>query len=291
MNQLLFEYEECIDRTLVGGKAHRVAELWKAGFRVPEGFVVPTIVSKQAIEESSLPKADPKPRANSATPYLAPRLKRRRFLNAAVFESLEKVLDSRLILLTSDAFVVRSSSIVEDSEHHTFAGEFESYLYVTRREVLSTVKRCLLSPLNGRAISYARQSGLVLPFEIAALIQTMVFGDFSGVVFTESPTEPDYMVIELVHGLADKLVQGQAAPFRYHFHRSSGRLRRDGAGTVEVDRKMLGRLYDTAMKVEGLFGRPQDIELTITGGEVILLQARDIPIRRSFSEPLNLDLR
>src|ERR1051326_8242522 len=119
MDQLLLEYEACVDRRVVGGKAYRIAELWKAGFQVPDGFVIPTTVSKTAIETSSLPKVDPSPKADSAKPYMAPRVKRRRFLNAAIFATLESLLEQRLKRLSTDVFVVRSSSTVEDSEHRS----------------------------------------------------------------------------------------------------------------------------------------------------------------------------
>jgi pyruvate,water dikinase len=277
MTDLIFPYSQATDRKLVGGKAQRLAALHQAGITVPPGFVISTIVSKEALKTSTLPSRGS---TSSSPPFkpssISPK-QRKAFYNAQIFEALQPELQTYLSDVGADSYAVRSSAPVEDSELHPFAGLFDSYLHVPQREVLGAVKRCMLSAFNERAISYARQRGVILSFEMAVLVLPMVYGDFSGVVFTASPIEKQMMVIEVVTGLCDKLVLGQVSPLRYNLSRQSGDIQNQAGASFEFDASLIKSIYQVSMEIERLFAKPQDIEFVVENRRVIIVQSRDIP--------------
>jgi phosphoenolpyruvate synthase/pyruvate phosphate dikinase len=282
MNDLLLSYSQCLDRRLVGGKAQRLADLHRAGINVPPGFAVSTKASEKALESSSLPKVDPNPSARVAKPYHPSPKQRKAFLNSKVFDDLMPQLEARLSDLGAKSYAVRSSSPVEDSKSHPYAGLFDSYLHIPPREVLGNVKRCMLSSFNDRAISYARQQGITLSFDMAVLIVPMVYGDYSGVVFTVSPIQDQMLVIEIVKGLCDKLVLGQVSPLRIHLSRESGQIIEQTGLRLNLTPNLLQSIYQASMEIEELFGTPQDIEFVIENDNVVIVQSRDIPLRGSM---------
>jgi pyruvate,water dikinase len=277
MSELVLSYSQCVDRKLVGGKAQRLGDLYRAGISVPPGIVIPTTVSNNAFEITGLPKYDTTPRAKASKPYQISPKRRKAFFDAKVFEELQSDLETHLGGLGTDSYAVRSSAPVEDSKLLSFAGLFDSYLHVSRREVLGTIKKCILSSFNNRAISYARQQGIVLSFEMAVLIQPMIYGNYSGVVFTVSPVQDRMMLVEIVKGLCDKLVLGQVSPTRYGLLRNSGGIGERTESQFTITSDLLESIYRISMQVEKLFETPQDIEFVIRNDKVIIVQSRDIP--------------
>ena len=138
----------------------------------------------------------------------------------------------------------------------------------------------------------------------------------SGVVFSQSPLDPAVAVVEAVPGLAKGLVDGEVEPERWTIDRASGRslswappreYRRvvpDITGVRLVDEpprkeallseRELAEVYTTAREAEALFGAAQDMEWTLTGEGLRILQSRPITAKKEApgdARTWNLSLR
>jgi pyruvate,water dikinase len=143
---------------------------------------------------------------------------------------------------------------------------------------------------------------------MAVVVQEMVFGERSGVVFGMSPVDEKQSAVEAVYGLNQGLVDGTVEPDRWILDRDSGQMlshhpaRREkilvpgpkGVQLETLPRKLRNRaplmdkevkeVYALVMKAESLFGYPQDAEWTYLEKTLHALQARPITTRSTSSE-------
>ena len=180
-----------------------------------------------------------------------------------------RLLDRVWTLAGARAVAVRSSGATEDGGSHSFAGVFDSELWVDRRGLGSAIDRVVGSFSADRVGSYAGAQYTGLAYNI--LIQQMVNADFSGVLFTRDPKAAGMMVLEYVKGTADDLVSGRVTPQIVRIGRRTGVV--GGQVDCPVDLQALRRI---GMRAEELFGHPQDIEWSSEKGRIRLVQSRDI---------------
>jgi pyruvate,water dikinase len=151
-------------------------------------------------------------------------------------------------------------------------------------------------------VLYRRSRGLKsADLQPATLIQEMAPADVSGVIFTRHPVDgADEAVINAAYGLGEGVVSGAVTPDSYAADKTTGeetrlpRISRKpwriGAGGMEtVPKELRGRralgpgqvrdLALTAAAVERRFGRPMDVEFSISNGRIVILQARPITTR------------
>jgi pyruvate, water dikinase len=113
---------------------------------------------------------------------------------------------------------VRSSATAEDLPQASFAGQHESYLYISGQDaVLAAVKKCFASLYTNRAIKYREDNGFAHEkIALSAGVQIMVGSDkaSSGVAFTLDPETGfrDVVHISGVWGLGENIVQGTVTP-------------------------------------------------------------------------------
>ncbi|HUG09034.1 MAG TPA: PEP/pyruvate-binding domain-containing protein, partial [Acidimicrobiia bacterium] len=230
----------CEAPALAGNKAATLAVLHRAGFQVPPGVVV---------SADALSGAD-----NELPP--------------AVRAALSQVPG----LLGRGPWAVRSSSTAEDSEHASFAGQFETVLNVELGGLADAVLRCWRSRLTDRVKVYRGERG---PGSMSVLIQPMIDADAAGVAFTTDPVSGrDRTLIEAVEGLGERLVSGEATPERWTVQ-EDGSIEGPSVATV-LDTEKARAIGDLAGRVEEHLERPQDIEWAIADGRLWLLQARPI---------------
>jgi phosphohistidine swiveling domain-containing protein len=205
--------------------------------------------------------------------------------------------------------VVRSSSVAEDSSGASFAGIHESFVNVSgTEEILDHVRRVWASLWSDAALLYRRELGLdTRSSAMGVVVQEIVAGDASGILFGKNPQNESEAVIEAVYGLNQGLVDGAVEPDRWILDRRTGRIlahrpaHRESAffpGPRGVIREHLApetaempplsgdeiaRLYQMATAAEELFGSPQDMEWTKTGREITILQSR--PVTAGAEEP------
>jgi len=103
---------------------------------------------------------------------------------------------------------VRSSAIGEDGAKHSFAGMYETILGVTDADgLVAAIGRCRASAHQSRVTTYIADHGLKST-PVAVIIQEMVEGDASGVMFSSDPADPDQVLISAAWGLGEGVVQG-----------------------------------------------------------------------------------
>lgn len=193
-------------------------------------------------------------------------------------------------------YSVRSSGVGEDAANNAFAGMGETKLNVFYDNVYDNVKECWKSFFAERAIEYMITSGQVV--KPAVLVQEMVDSEKSGVVFTRDKYGNGR--INTLYGQGQGLVSGKFTPDSILFDMNSGEIieysvankpfklvTKDDGGLREVavgekakartlDSVMVQKIAEITKILENYFGYPLDIEFSIKGETLYVLQARSI---------------
>lgn len=306
------------DVASVGGKGANLGELARAGFRVPQGFVVTAQAYLAALDAAGQ-------RARVQALYAS--------LEADKPDSLRKIsLELRELIrqipipasiaselrcayraLGEDARVaVRSSATSEDTAGFSFAGMHETFTNVRgENDVLDKIRACWTSLFGERVLSYRASRGLSEEPAIAVVVQRMVDADCAGVMFTVDPTDSDRsrVVIEAAFGLGEVVVSGQVEPDTYivskqgprvlearighkthkfvHGPQGTERISLDDqqAAARVLDDARLIELCQLALRVETHYAAPQDTEWAYEGSTLYLLQSRPITTLAPVEEP------
>lgn len=231
------------DTTKLGGKASSLRTLFRRGLPVPEAFVIPSNIKKLTHE-----------------------------LEQELLEAFDK--------LASKQVAVRSSGLSEDGDEDSWAGQFDTYLNIERAGLLEAINKCWQSIGNERSKAYASARGQNTEADIAVIVQCMIPSELSGVMFSQDPRgdNENSIVIEATKGVGEKLVQGEVNPDEYIVNRDKldveGRKLQSKEALLTDDKAK--ELADYALRIEALYGIPQDIEWAMAGGKTYILQARPI---------------
>ena len=175
---------------------------------------------------------------------------------------------------------VRSSAIGEDGKL-SWAGQFDSRLFVKKEDLKSMILECANAQNSETVKAYAKALGLEIP-RLTLFIQEMVDADISGVLFTENPLKKDgNMVIELVKGVGESLVSGKEEPVRYFVNPESMDCEMDKNSEnceVFLNDSQINELVLLGTSLSELFDAPQDVEWAIEKGsnKIFIVQSRDI---------------
>jgi CheY-like chemotaxis protein len=154
----------------------------------------------------------------------------RRFLEAKKFPEDTLGELAAFLDLIRDPLAVRSSSLLEDSQYHPFAGVYETYmipnnnpnLFIRLAELVTTIKRVYASTFYQAAKDYIKVTSYRLEEEkMAVIIQKMVgsphenrfYPDFSGVArsynfYPIAPQKPLDGIVSTALGLGKTIVDG-----------------------------------------------------------------------------------
>lgn len=243
-----------------GSKAANLGELVRAGFRVPEGYVLTTKAFERFLEVNGLTA----PTVDGISSGKVPKEIKQAFV--AVLGSIG---DSLL--------AVRSSATSEDLATASFAGQYETVLGVKGEEELErAVKKCWASAYSSRITTYSKSAGEGGPMGIGVLVQRLIRADASGVAFTADPVtgSREEVVVNSVKGLGERLVSGRASPDEWRIRGSSVSCKAAPEGAIAPSQALM--VAELAERIEKHFGSPQDIEWAFSGDRLYLLQARPI---------------
>src|SRR5438552_2512906 len=248
-----------IDRgavALVGGKGANLGELLRAGFPVPNGFVLTTRAYALAAEGAGVDPARPAEAAE-------------RLRAAAMPEAIANAARRAYAALDAGRVAVRSSATAEDLPGASFAGQQDTYLDVSGVDsLLDAIPRCWASLWNERAVAYRRANRVDdKRVSLAVVVQEMVDASAAGVLFTADPVtgQRRHAAIDAVAGLADKLVAGAVDPDHYAVEIASHEVVQSpagGQGSVLSDQEVL-TLAEFGDRVERHFNAPQDVEFAL----------------------------
>ncbi|WP_076818586.1 PEP/pyruvate-binding domain-containing protein [Pseudofrankia asymbiotica] len=191
---------------------------------------------------------------------------------------------------------VRSSSVAEDSETSSMAGQFLSVLHVTGWDAFV------------KAVGDVVDSARIGPeaAAMAVLVQPMAQARLGGVMFGLDPLTGDRsrLLVSMTDGLPELIVSGEVSGTSVVLSRL-GRLRSvDGPVPASLHADDRFRLARLARRTRRLFGGPQDMEWLIEpDGTLRLLQSRPVtasavparrshlfgpgPVAETFPEPLS----
>ncbi len=317
------------DRDRVGGKFYALAKLARSGLNVPQAICIGTQAYRVFIQSTGLAER------------IRLELRRKRFedmrweeiwdtalciRNMFAHTSLPTELAKPIREAVSRHFgdkrvVVRSSAPAEDSTKASFAGLHESYVNVHGLDaILEHVQKVWASLWSDGALLYRQELALdIETSSMAVIVQEIVSGECSGVVFGRSPHNASQVVIESVYGLNQGLVDGTVEPDNWVLERSTGKIightapqrtkafvpSSEGVRLVELNPSKSGRpplhedkvarVYRLAIRAEEVCGGPQDVEWTFAGEHLYILQSRPITTLRGGNEddrrPWYLSLR
>src|SRR5207253_696733 len=252
------------DLTVAGGKGANLGELIRAGFPVPDGFVITTDAYAAAASAASIDPTDPIAARARLMEMAVPRAV------ATAVRDAYRALGGRV--------AVRSSATAEDLPEASFAGQQDTILDVDgEAALLNAVRRCWASLWNDRAVSYrATQAVDERALGLAVVVQRMIPAQVAGVLFTADPVtgRRRRAAIDAVRGLGEQLVSGAVNPDHYLVDVRSGAVL-EPRGDI-VDDARLRELAAIGARIEAHYGKPQDIEWAIDGEKLWIVQSRDI---------------
>ena len=298
------------NRQKVGGKGYSLSLLAKNGFQIPHTLCITSDAYHQYIDSTGLReriqlelhRKDFNKMRWEEIWDCATRI-RNMFLRKRIPEQiathLKEVVQARF---KDKPVAVRSSSPEEDTAKASFAGLHESYINISGIDaILEHILKVWASLWSDAALLYRQEIGLnVEKSSMAVVIQEIVPGDRSGVVFTQNPNDAAQGVIESVYGLNQGLVDGRVEPDRWILDRKTHRIishtpatRRYWMVPIEkgvqlnplpesmsikppLKEQETRKVFGQASQAEAFFGSPQDVEWTFKDRSLLVLQSRPI---------------
>jgi len=296
-----FNTKETPTLSQVGGKAKSLIETTKAGFKVPEGFVLSVDFFSGWISEI---KSTPEWKAfiDTSSKKMCDALKIRASKVKFTSEQRNAINREMKNLEEKSLFAVRSSSPEEDLEDTSFAGQYETVLSVTEGSLEKAVVDAFVSMLDTRVVEYKKMNNIAIDNpRIAVIIQKQIASDVSGVAFSLNPNNNAYdeAVINASFGLGETIVAGLVSPDTYVVdkvekeiiekkinEKDIGLWLSDVGGTIEKNNRepkaqaltdsQIIKVAELAEACEKHIGEPMDIEWAIEKDELYLLQSRPI---------------
>ncbi|TSC93735.1 MAG: pyruvate, water dikinase [Candidatus Berkelbacteria bacterium Athens1014_28] len=298
------------DIACVGGKGANLGELVRAGFPVPNGFIVTADAYFYFLLKSGIGPAISKVLKNfdpedSKKLNSLSKIIKKQILAAKIPKEIEDQVLASYKELGDVLVAVRSSATAEDLPEASFAGQQATYLNISGgKEVVEALKKCYASLFEARAIYYrATNKYDQMKVGLAVPIQMMVQSEKSGVMFTVDPVSGDTekLIIDAGYGLGEAVVSGSITPDRYIIEKSSLKIvakeineqewkivKSNSGGDRHVsvpqadrkDQKLSdAEIIDLAKigtKIEQHYNSPQDIEFAIEKGKIYIVQSRPI---------------
>ena len=315
---LWLDQEGAPGNLLLGGKFASLAEMTAAGFAVPTGFGVTTTAYRVFMARAGLDDKAAFVREAARRAALEDIGSTRARLVEAIGavpmpDKLETAIRRNYAILEEKTgrpavpVAVRSSGEAEDLADASFAGQYDTYLWIAGADaVLRHVRACWASMFGDAALSYragSRDDAAADSDGICVGIQQMVEARAAGVMFTLDPLNGDRskIVMEACWGLGEGVVKGDVTPSRFTVDKVTLEIvRRDiapqaeeyrfdpAAGTVRLmplapERERTACIDDAgalalaklAKRIEAHRGAAQDIEWAIgADGAVRVLQVR-----------------
>ena len=261
---------------LMGGKATALAKIGKVIDNIPDWFVV----SYKGFDETER--------------------KIKEETKIEIEKALEKFSDE-------DYFAIRSSAGNEDSAENSFAGQFDTFLYIKKCDVIQNVQNVYMSAFSDRIETYRRENKIEDIMIPSAIVQKMVKSEKSGVAFGANPVNSNIkeIVVSAVYGLGSGLVDGIATADTYtikndkiekniatkdfcHKLENGQVVQKNVEEALKNEQvlsdKQIQEVKDLVKKASEYFGRYQDIEWAYEGENLYLLQSRPITTLSSNKE-------
>ncbi len=308
------------DAERFGPKAANQAALGHAGLPTPGGFCLGADAYNHQLASLGLVDAAEKA---VTLPFMESRgyvadVRIGLFSQPIAPEIEAELLDAYRALMaeTGGRIAVRSSSLMEDTEGSSFAGQFQTFLGIDdEQEFLTTVRACWGALWSPRAMRYMDDKNiLAIDTAMAVLVQPLVEAEASGGGLSQ--TADGGMSVSASWGLGEALAQGEVVPDRYdlsaegelldtvrgeefehsahcHIHQPAGGAHTHdhahdhdhGAKQQCLSDDQVRELAGYMKTAEQMMGQPVEIEWAMDKAGIKMLQARPLHVQ----EPQVLD--
>ncbi|MBI3898685.1 MAG: phosphoenolpyruvate synthase [Gammaproteobacteria bacterium] len=295
----------------LGGKGKSLNTLVRAGFSVPRAYCVTADAYQMFLKTSGIERWIDGLSSFDLDTHAEIR---RRIEQAEIPFDLRHAIVDVYQAIGGESVAVRSSAVDEDGALRSFAGQFDSFLYVKDAcAVVDSVKRIWGSLWDRRAQTYRRHQAVAgaaadSKTGIAVVIQAMVDADVAGVLFTADPIDGDSTrtIIESCWGVGEGVVAGKVSTDTYvvrsdHFAVADCSVRQKwtmsapglagGVVTQETPPQWVSartltnaKAIELAVQADAIrkhYGQDVDIEWAIKDEKIWILQARPITITAS----------
>lgn len=299
-----------------GGKGAHLGELTKAGFNVPNGFVVVSDAYLYFLQYNNLESViDEIAQSINFDDFNDVDMKTKKIRGLIENAELPPEYEQIAVFYSelakegeTDPYVaVRSSVGVKGTSISSFPGMMDTYHYIRgAEEVIAKVRLCWASVWTTRGAMMRNQKGIAHNSAIIApIVQLMIDPDAAGVAFTANPINMsrDEIVIESCWGLGESVVSGKAMSDFFCLDKSTFKVKtqkinkknimmgmdkdlKGGRKEYQVDpaksqqpsltEDQLVELGKVAKAIEDHYGIPHDIEWAFVNNTLYILQARKI---------------
>ena len=317
-----FKNIDTSDISLAGGKGASLGEMTKAGIPIPSGFVILSNAFEKFLEETDLNVeidailGSVNHKEIHTVEHASEKIEAL-ILGAVMPKDIKDEVQKFFKNLDSQYVAVRSSATAEDSASAAWAGQLESYLNTTEKNLLENVKKCWASLFTPRSIFYRFEKDLhKQKISVAVVVQMMIESEKSGIAFSVHPVTQDrnQVIIEAGFGLGEAIVSGQITPDSYVVKKQPRQiidknvqtqsrglyraekggnewqdiLKEEGEKQVLSDEEIL-ELSETILRIENHYGFPCDIEWVFENGKFYIVQSRPITTLHNNQNNLSSD--
>ena len=219
--------------------------------------------------------------------------------NHKIKEEFEKEIENALN--EESYYAVRSSSIEEDSSNFSFAGQFETYLYVKKENMLEKIKEVWISSFSNHVMKYRKEGKINNEINVpAVIIQEMVNSEKAGVGFSVNPVNNNYdeVVISGTYGLGTSIVDGDENGDLFIYNKKTKEIKKEirtkkirqvldfenkkiKTEEINIEEEILNdsevcELGENIINIEKYYRKPQDMEWAFEKGKLYILQSRPI---------------
>ena len=219
--------------------------------------------------------------------------------NHKIKEEFEKEIENALN--EESYYAVRSSSIEEDSSNFSFAGQFETYLYVKKENMLEKIKEVWISSFSNHVMKYRKEGKINNEINVpAVIIQEMVNSEKAGVGFSVNPVNNNYdeVVISGTYGLGTSIVDGDENGDLFIYNKKTKEIKKEirtkkirqvldfenkkiKTEEINIEKEILNdsevcELGENIINIEKYYGKPQDMEWAFEKEKLYILQSRPI---------------
>ncbi|MCB0323682.1 MAG: adenylyltransferase/cytidyltransferase family protein [Bdellovibrionales bacterium] len=292
------------DHDVVGNKARNLACLGM-GYSVPKGIVVSRRLHDEILQSYFHDRPEIPIRESGITKTQHDRLDglRASIVDFKLPEEFCSAIELKIGELATPRFAVRSAASCEDSKRLSFAGQFETYLSVERRNIAASVLKCIASAYETHVLNYILSAKFELDgFFMSVIIQEFLPSEKAGVFFSVNPnqTGDEGVWIEANFGVGESVVGGAAEPDRYlvgdrhsraYISKSKKAFDYTAAGMRSsqirdgrvLNDEELQQLRSLAVKLRTHFGTEVECEWAYLGATLYVLQVR--PMTSSSCTP------
>ncbi|MDD1776080.1 MAG: phosphoenolpyruvate synthase [Candidatus Methanomethylicus sp.] len=292
------------DVALVGGKCANLGELMSFGMPVPPGFAITAEGYKLHLQRNGmLEKIEGV--LNQMDVANTPSLENASAQIRTIIEAspLPKELEMEIIgayrelgekLNTKDPTVaIRSSATAEDLPGASFAGQQDTYLFISgEKPLIKYVIKCFSSLFTPRAIAYRKEKGFDdRKVYLSVAVQKMINSKAAGVIFTLDPAtgNREVVTIESTWGVGETIVQGRVRPDQYIIDKK----------TMRIVEKTISKKEIMSLRApsEGGGGFLKEIPVPadksevacISDDQVLLLGKYAIEIEDHYKQPMDIE--